>query len=275
MSSTSVVASKVGVDIVVVNYRTPHDLAALLHSIDQHPPISDYSLVIVNVTPDAQSTIIAEETVHQGRTLDRNRSSAQIVTFNTNVGYNRAANAGGALGTHQYIAVLNADVVVPDQGFDMCRLALRLHPEVGLLGPRQIDDQRRLTAAGIFNDKHRGWRELDTGQYQDTRLDASMIAGSIVFQRRTVWELLTQCDATYASDRAGPGPWLETARHYFGDKWLAAHCQAHGWSCCYFGQSTWTHKWHQASKVGGYGEQNMKHDEDQYLQALSIHQSLR
>lgn len=253
-----------GLDIVVVNFKTPHDLTELLNSIAANPPTCEYTTTIVNVTPDSLSMKIGDDP----------KWDATHMSTETNFGYNRAVNLAGSVGQHDVIVAMNADVQVPAGGFDECAAALRAHPEWGILGPRQIDKQRRLTAAGIFNDKHRGWREYDRGQYVDVRPDASMVAGSIVFHHRAVWDLLTQCDLEHASDRAGTGPWLATARHYYGDKWLASHCTAHGYACCYYGPSTWLHKWHQATTIGGYGEMNASHDENQYLKALSIHRSV-
>lgn len=229
-----------GLDIVIVNYRTPGDLYECLMSIVDHPPSVPTDLHVAQVQPldgDLRAVhiplpLFAEcgITVHPWQ-------------FDDNVGYNWAVNETVGRGSREFVAILNADVVFP--GFTTARpstfdaLISRLdgHPDAAVVGPRQVDKDGLITAGGIFGTnlkpKHRAWKQpVRPGVADDVRLDSVTLAGSMMMWRRSAWNQLARCvDGDVAADIARgtglrhPGGAFAPCFHYYGETWA---CMAEG-----------------------------------------------
>jgi GT2 family glycosyltransferase len=221
-----------GVDLLVVDHQTPPKLRRMLASIhDEDHPLA----VWIGLVDSPESQGIARDfhphTGHPG----------EVKNWVENVGYNRAINRLGTLGTHEIIACCNSDIEFRPGVLTELAQATWTHPDWGVVGPRQTDDRHRLSAGGIFGTsekpRHRGWRA--TEGYEDIRDDAVYVAGSVVFMRRTVWDELTNCP-DYRAVCDEPGPWLDV-QHFYGDAWLSAHARAHGYKAVYYGATTVTH----------------------------------
>lgn len=226
-----------GVDLLVVDYRSPADLRRMLASIVV-PDGLEVAVWIGIVDPDGQSAEIAKAF------LADTGIPGQVIEWINNVGYNRAINRLGTLGTHPVIGCLNADVILTPTALPELTAAVLDHPDWGVVGPRQVNRNGRITAAGIFGvdgnqakPLHRGWHALHG--YEDIRDDACYVVGSALFLSRATWDLLTACP-DYRRFCQEPGPWLDT-EHYFGDGYLSLHAQAHDLKAVYLGTTTITH----------------------------------
>lgn len=234
-----------GIDSVVVNYKTAADLAAFLHSYAEHPP-EQGTLWVANVCPTTADLEVVRRAQAEGLKLEHR-------VYEANVGYARASNELGAQGSSDVVAVFNADVILKAQALDTCAGMLMSQPRWGVLGPRQVDDHNRLTAGGIFGTSEqpqmRGWREHDTGQYNDIRDDAVTVSGAAMFIRRSVWNHLTNCE-TYreiAPDALGP---LLPTQHYYEETFCCYHARHHEYRCVYLGTVGIVHRWHTSHPQG-------------------------
>lgn len=242
-------------DAVVVDYKTPWDLAAFLASYASYPP-TDGKLWVVLVSPDGDSleADLALTTSWAG-VLD-----FEVIVFEDNVGYAKACNTAAQRGTGDVIAFFNADVVLTEGALDECATALRLFPRWGILGPRQVDNVNRITAGGVFGPPtlpaQRSWLATDVGQCSDIRDDALTVSGAAYFIQRDLWQSLTDCELYNQVVDHPEGAFLPTP-HYYEETWCSYHARAHGAQVVFYGPVKIIHKWHQASEPGGWADQQM------------------
>lgn len=259
-----------GLSIVVVNYRTPSDLAEFLASLDAYPPTGAWEAVVVNVGPMGADTEVAE------RWASGPARSALALAENT--GYAVAANWGATQATtFDTLAVFNADVLVRPGCLDALRTALWSRPNWAVLGPRQVDQLGRITAAGIFGTDeapaHRGWQELDRGQFSDVRDDAIYVAGSAFFIRRALWDALTECPLYQAAAPGAEGALLDTCFLMYEESYLCRHAAGHGGRLVYYGtdDGAMVHKWHRSIKANGLGPAVWANSKAAFRAACDIH----
>lgn len=249
-------------DVVVVNYHTPSDLDRFLDSLSRYPPSSPSTLTVVDV-----------ETEQRDGPLDWSAGEGRWIGTEDNVGYGRACNMASADGNDDIIGLFNADVEITPGSLQACADALAGHTDWSILGPCQIDSQNRIRHAGIFgtlaSPAHRGWGEINRGQYTDVR-DAITVSGSAFFVKRTAWTELTQCPIYRGIAPAEQGAFLPTP-HYYEETWAAYHAQAHGMRVIYFGSVTLIHRWHRASPVGGWADQQMPISHKMFRAACDEH----
>lgn len=249
-------------DLVIVNYQTPDDLAACLRSLDLYPPETPASLTVVDVASTAR-----EETFRWAR------GTGLTIGVTDNVGYARACNHAATRGHGDIIAFFNADVEFTPRTLDRCYQALINNRQWAVLGPCQVDTANRIRHAGIFGTMdapvHRGWNEINRGQFADTR-EAVTVSGSAYFIHRSVWDLLTGCPLYRDVAPDAEGAFLPTS-HYFEETWASYHARGHGYRVVYFGESTMIHKWHRASPMGGWAEQQMPTSQAYFRKACRHH----
>jgi GT2 family glycosyltransferase len=251
----------VTIDLIIVNYKTPQDLAICLRSLDQYGSTMDATLTLVDVGTENHESV-----------LPWAGGDGTLIGVADNIGYGRACNLAAARGHGEILGFFNADIEftadLPD-----CHDAFSHHSDWAILGPRQIDGQHRIRHAGIFGThaapRHRGWNELDTGQYHDIR-DAVTVAGSAYFIRRSIWDDLTVCPLFQDIAPGAAGAFLPTA-HYYEETWLSYHAAAHGHPVTYYGPSTLIHQWHRASPLGGWADQQMPVSREYFRAACEHH----
>lgn len=231
------------VDVVVVNYKTPDLLQDFIASYEAHK-FPGCHLTIVDVSPDAPALYPHEHT---------------YISKNENIGYARACNLGAQMGHNDVILLANADTLL-SAGFVECYDALVANEDWGVLGPRQVNTQGRITAGGIFgtdtNIGQRGWNDEDLGQYSDVREDAMSVSGSLYFIKRTLWCELTQCHFMQDSFPGIEGAFIPTP-HYYEETCCSYHARAHGYKIVYYGPVQMVHHWHAASEHGGHADRQV------------------
>jgi GT2 family glycosyltransferase len=198
---------------------------------------------------------------------------ATHLTFEDNVGYARACNAAAAKSSSDHLALFNADCKVTLGALEDCCQALDDHPDWGVVGPRQIDDYGRLTHAGIFGmptkPQHRAWLHPDSPLYADVQ-EAVTVSGAAYFVRRSVWDELTDCPIYRSVAPDAEGAFLPTP-HFFEETWCSYHARTHGYKVFYLGTVMLIHRWHKASPVGGWAEQQFPVSQQIFRRACDAH----
>lgn len=234
---------KPGLDAVVVNYRTPQDLEDFVAAIDESEPRLDINLVLANVHPREDDIAAAERAMKRAR----RRLAISHIAFDSNVGYSRACNRGLLGGTHDVVALFNADAQARPGVLSACRKAVLKNPQYGALGPRQVDQLGRITVGGTVgsNDKPtiRGFRQPDEGQFSEVLEGVVNVAGSAYFMRRRVWQELTDCPTFREAAPDAEGAFLPTPL-YFEETWCSYHAAAHGYTNVFYGTEVMQHTWH-------------------------------
>jgi GT2 family glycosyltransferase len=250
-------------DIVVVNYHTPDDLHQFLESLKAYPPSDPWTVTIIDVETRFRRELVRN---WPGGVL-------RVLGEPENIGYGRACNLGAVQGDDEIIALFNADVEITPGSLDLCASGLAEHDQWAILGPCQVDSHNRIRHAGIFGTpvapKHRGWNEVNRGQFCDVR-EAVTVSGSAFFVKRKVWSELTDCSAFQEVAPEAEGAFLPTP-HYYEETWASYHARAHGHQVVYFGEATMIHKWHRASRVGGRVDQQMPVSRAMFRRACDAH----
>lgn len=233
-----------GVDVVVVNYRTPEDLTSFLNSFATQVSTVPASLYVADVDPleEFPSGVL--------------RDMGDWTVFDTNVGYSGACNHLAAKGNREVVAFFNADTELFDYTLDECHSALMENEGWGILGPMQVDKTGKITHAGTDGDlttaKPRGWRSTNLKKYRDV-IECPTVFGSAYFVKRECWDELTACPIYRSEYPHVDGAFLPTP-HYYEETWCSYHAFWHGWRVIYYGKSVMIHNWHQSSPVGGVAE---------------------
>lgn len=255
-----------GVDVVVVNYRTPDDLTRFVNAFAEVQWEVPSSLHICNVDPAAED-IEACEAIARSQVIEVPYTYSQT---NGNIGYAKTCNLvakslGERKAARATIAFFNADTVLKPGVLDACHWELQNNPKVAVVGPKQVDTQSRITHAGIFGTEAapqlRGWKQKDAGQFDEFRTDAVSVSGSAYFVKRLAWDELTACTTyqqatTALMEAEAHGAFLPT-QHYYEETFCSYHARAHGWQVAYHGGVSMIHEWHRASEVGGEMDKQM------------------
>lgn len=256
-----------GIGCVVVNYRTNDDLERFVRSwVETKPDDVDCWLLIMDVDPLDQSV---------GAHLAIRHEDVEYTRID-NVGYARACNIGADKFRFGTLAFFNADVVLRPGAIADCVAALKSLDTCAVVGPRQVDDRGRLTAAGILGTeaapKHRGWLEHDIGQYQDV-LSVPTVAGSAMFVNRKIWLELTNCPLFQSAAPGAIGAFLPTP-FYYEETFLCYHARSHGYENLYYGLSTVVHNWHSSVKKNDaedWAAARLKESREMFREACRIH----
>lgn len=251
-----------GVDLVVVNYQTPDDLEGFLTSYINSDIQIPNTLHVVNVEPTDRDKDVA-------------LSASLVFPFlytehEENVGYARACNAAVRHPDREVVAFFNADTRLSVGVVETCHAELMGTFLLGVVGPKQVDSQNRITSAGIFGTRAaprlRGWKEQDLGQYDENE-DCVSVSGSAYFVKRRAWDYLAACPLyPYGSE----GAFLPT-QHYYEETFLSYHALEHGWGVRYVGQAKMMHEWHKASPVGSVESRFMRVSQELFRETCDLH----
>lgn len=188
------------IDVAVVDYGTPWD--------------------VVNCVGSLRSNLFTSIEVVDAKARDW--------------GYAHSVNSSLANGSAPYVLALNADTLMLNPPTVIVEI-FETHPDIAVIGPRQVDDSGRITHAGIFGDnfkrEHRYWLQplsLYADRCAEYVLDVPTISGSIYFCRRSIWEEF--------------GGFLET-RLYYEETALDFAVRHAGHRVVYTGATTWQHLW--------------------------------
>jgi GT2 family glycosyltransferase len=242
-----------GVDVVVVNYRTPHDLCDFIGAFANVQWELPVALHVVNVEATSEDLQVCEEM------MGLVEVPSSVTMWPTNLGYARSCNAAAKMIdelsiARRTIAFFNADTRLTPGVLDACHWELHQHRDWAVVGPRQVNDEGLITHGGIYgsleNPSFDGrWMKKDVGQFNEIRDDCVSVAGSAYFVKRQAWDEMRRCPKFKQIAPESEGAFLPT-QHYYEETWFSYHAISHGWKIAYHGGVQMVHKWHQASPVG-------------------------
>jgi len=193
------------VSVCVVNWNCRPLLRACLRSLTSKLQRLRLEVIVV----DNGSTDGAADMV-------RRRFPRVVLVRNAdNAGFARANNQGAALARGRYLFFLNNDTVVPPGALRRLVEYARLHPEIGLLGPRlrdprgrvQVSCRRRPTVAallhrtcllrwtGLFRRAYRRYRSRDG--VDDGVRPVDVLMGAALLMRRDLFREIGGWDEDY------------------------------------------------------------------------------
>jgi N-acetylglucosaminyl-diphospho-decaprenol L-rhamnosyltransferase len=124
----------VEISIVIVSYNGRDYLGRCLRSLLEHTRGLEYEVVVVdNASQDGSADMV-----------DAEFPSVLLLRRPSNAGLSTALNEGIRLGGGEMTVLLNPDVELRDNPFPAMARYLRDHPQVGILGPRILDDDGSL-----------------------------------------------------------------------------------------------------------------------------------
>lgn len=255
------------IDICVVNYNTRAKLNRLLNNLFMHDNYIWNLFIEDNGSTDGSAEWLQE---HASRYRLAN------VSYNGNIGYSAACNKAASRGAGDIIGLLNGDVWLSSKDVAAIEQRFAEHPEIAILGPKQRDEARRITHAGIFGTeekpRHRDFRKHDPKDELHRNLEEAVtISGSAYFIRRSVWDDLTNCPTYRASHPDAVGAFLPTP-HYYEETWCSYHARAHGYKVFYDGAISIGHTWHASSPVGGPADKMFSVSRRIFREACAAHE---
>jgi GT2 family glycosyltransferase len=124
----------VELSIVIVSYNGRDYLRRCLRSLLEHTRGLEYEVVVVdNASQDGSADMVEAEF-----------PSVRLLRRPSNAGLSKALNEGIRLSSGEMVVLLNPDTELQDNPFPAMARYLRDHPEVGVLGPRILDDDGSL-----------------------------------------------------------------------------------------------------------------------------------
>lgn len=259
-------------DLCAVAYQAPKETLRFLESL-VHVSVPFSLTVVENASPDPEVREILQGLPFATVKSLPMCSHAEVIFNDSNVGYAKAINRASVLGSAPYLAALNCDVEFLE-GFEVLGEAaayFEANPNVGVIGPRTVDDKNRLThgailATGIASEQHRYWLHPDQGQASDV-LSVPTVSGATYFARRSMWSELTRCPDFQRVAAGAEGAFLPTA-HFYEETWCSYHARAHEWEVVYLGTTKMRHLWHRSSRPGS---QDMHGPQTYFRQACREH----
>lgn len=256
-----------GIDVVVVNYKTPHLLQDFIASLVKYTPSVPINCTIFNVAPDYESYRYAEVCKKVGITHLWNPE---------NIGYASAVNQAVAKMDRECIAIFNSDTYFTSNILDECFDQLMSHSDWGVLGPKQINQEGMITSGGVVgtnaNPQLRWWQQPDGADKAIIDENCLSVSGSAYFIKRALWEVITE-DPDYIKahkevfdcDPLGAFPLMH---HYFEEMSCSHMARNIGQKVVYYGQCSMVHLWHQSSKVGSDVDQRIAAVKGQYRKLM-------
>jgi GT2 family glycosyltransferase len=243
------------IDLCVVNYNTRTLLQRFLdtlHSDLQVPNgalVKNWNLYITDndSTDDFVPWIRENEEIYN---IDK-------IYLRKNIGYSAAVNMMASKSSADIIGILNGDVWMTSNDCLKIENIFKDNPDIHILGPKQRDEDGRITHAGIIgtnlSPKHRGWRELDPDDnlYRD-RIDCVTVSGSAYFIRREVWDAMTNNEKYREIYPDAVGAFLPTP-HYYEETWCSYFARHLGYNVVYDGSVSIGHSWHASTPKPGQG----------------------
>lgn len=230
-------------DYIVVDWNTPELAERALNSIRENADVWR-SAWLIDAARDEMSYAQA---CHSG--VDRSREQAA-----------RDREPAGEI-----VCLCNADVACRDSQWPVMDI-FATHPEVAVVGPRQVDAFGFVRHGGIFAPEgkpfalhlaHRFWgEELDkvADRCAEPLLDCATVSGSVYYCRRSVWNEL--------------GGFLLTP-HFYEETWLSYLARRRGYRVCFTGTTTWLHDWGSSPVEDDWLQERFKESQAMFLEACA------
>lgn len=226
------------IDLCIVTHNSLEHLQRLLNWLHQDYESDVWRLYIA----DNGSTDGTTEFLQQNQLYN-----IAGILYNENVGYSAACNDLAAMGTSDYLALLNDDVWLTTANVKAMERSF-VESQADILGPKQRDEKGRIRHGGIFGTniapRFRGWAAFDPEDrlYRDMR-EAVTVSGSAYFVRRSVWNALTEDPEYRKLVPDAKGAFLPTF-FYYEETWCSYFARHRGYKLMYDGTVSIGHTWH-------------------------------
>lgn len=254
-----------GLDVVVVNYRTPHLLKNFVDSYFFQSSSVETELVIVDVDPTEESYEECREFLTKYDEVFQ-----YWPMMNDNCGYSGACNFASTATNREVIAFFNSDTKLFDDTLDKCYDYLMANDDVAICGPMQVDSNGLVRHAGVFGTNTRpqirGWVSKNSSLYKDVRDDCVTVFGSAYFVKRSVWDEMTNHPIYRELYPNANGAFLPT-QHYYEETWCSYFARHLGYKVAYVGDTCMIHEWHKSSPVGAIEGQVMRKSRQMFRDA--------
>lgn len=261
------------VDLLVTNYNTKDKLIRLLDTLhfDYKPGV--WRLYISDNGSTDGSVEWLQSTAADEYDID-------TVFYNENIGYAAASNMMANHSHSDGLAILNADVWMKTQDVDLLTLFMLNVSNVGVVGPKQRDENGHITHAGIMGSnvkpQMRSWMVPDPLDRLHRQRDKCVtVSGSAYFVPRYVWNEMVECPIyqRYNEETFGhtiEGAFLNTP-HYYEETAMSYHVRAHGYDVWYDGTVSVGHTWHASSPRGGFADAKFKESQALFRGFCDLH----
>lgn len=231
------------VSIVLVNWNGWSDTAACLDSCTTLSYPRFRIVVVDNGSSDGSEAILRQR-----------YPALELLQTGANLGFAGGNNAGIRYALEQgaeYVWLLNNDTVVDPEALSALVSAAEADPKIGMVGSKIHcgDTPQLLWYAGAYLDparpylaSHRGYREEDRGQFEETA-ETGYITGCSLLARREMIEVVGLLD---------DGFFL-----YFEDTDWNARAKQAGWKVVYTSRSVVFHK--VSASIGGSESPRMRY----------------
>ncbi len=179
------------IDIIVISYNTKDLLLACLNSVQAF-------------TPEPHQLIVVDNASHDGTVKALNQlewSNLLVIENDHNLGYAKACNQGILAGHSPYIILLNSDVLATPGWLAPLLSCLRQDPRIAVVGPKMVDQQGRITGAGVVGtyEHHypRGYLENDQPGKYEQQEDCFSVCGAAYLIAREHLPILGLFDEHY------------------------------------------------------------------------------
>ncbi len=180
------------ISVVVVTYNSKGDIAACLESLLVAGAARVEIIVVDNASTDGTADLVADR-----------YPSVRLLRSPRNLGFAGGNNAGFAAGHGDIVLVLNPDVQVASGAAEALAAAFAADPELGVAGAKLLfSDGCTIQHAGGLVDyplattRHRGYGELDSGQYA-VESDVPFVTGACLAVRRETWQAIGGFDSGF------------------------------------------------------------------------------
>jgi N-acetylglucosaminyl-diphospho-decaprenol L-rhamnosyltransferase len=216
-------------DVVIVSYRCEEVLRQCLDSLHAHPASSPTRIQVVdNASDDGTAEMVAREF-----------PEVELTVNSDNAGFSAANNQAIRSSDAPYLLVLNPDTLITDGALDRLLELLESRPEIGICGPRLVQDDgsfdhaakrsfptpvgalahftgigRRVAGTGRLSQ----YRAPELGEFDAGPVDA--VNGAFMLIRRAAldqvglfdegyWMYMEDLDLCYRFQQAGWVTWYE------------------------------------------------------------------
>ncbi len=200
-------SSRPRVSIAINSYKSPELIRLALLALKKHLAQVDfpYEIILVDsATEEATEMLMREEF-----------PEVRFFPFVDNVGYGRLINQSVAAAQGEYIFFINADIIVETDTIQKLLAYADAHPEIGLLGPKQLNFDGSLQESCLryyrpmtilyrrtwlkytrLGKRHLDWFTMKDYDHRTPQM-VDWLTGSALFCRKTVAEKVGPLDARF------------------------------------------------------------------------------
>lgn len=121
--------------VVIVNWNVAGLLAGCIDSIEKNlADVAHEVIVVDNASADESVTIVKSRFPF-----------VRLIENRKNSGFARANNQGFEVAKGEYILILNPDTLIKDDSVQKMIRVLEKNPDIGMVGPRIVDENGRIT----------------------------------------------------------------------------------------------------------------------------------